>query len=380
MIGAMPESNSNFPSRGLQTQFLFSISRDHRYNPQEWAQRLKGPRTGISLGYTDFGNKSELGEAITFMPFIEFNALRKNSLKVNMGLGTSIFNRKYHSLLNPNNQAVSTQLTWSFKFFLYYCLSRGEHQDWRISTGIFHHSNGHSKLPNNGYNSFLIGISTDFKNFSDPINLDLNKDPIESSKYDFIAFRSGIGQNVFSLYFNDLKNVYTFSGEYGKVYNNLFRIGLGFYYRYYGIYHDYILNNGYLVRDGKKFDYYREKPLWYSSNIGFSVSGEILLNHIGINVLLGVNLHKPAYKIDWMINQGWDNAGDDLPVHWVFGEFDMKYKLKKTLSTRLGLKYYLFGTKEKPKNNFFIGMHLNANGGQADFTELSLGYQYNFKM
>lgn len=381
MIGTMPESNSNFPSRGLQTQFLLSIGRDHRYNSQEWAQRLKGPRTGISLGYTDFGNKTELGEAITLIPFIEFKAFKKEFLKINTGLGASIFSRKYHPVLNPNNQAVSTQLTWSFKFFVYYNMVEGESQDWRLSAGVFHHSNGHSKLPNNGYNSFLLGVSTDFKNFREPLNLEWNDEqPNERNRYDFITFRSGIGQNIFSLAFNDLQNVYTISGEYGRIYNNVLKIGVGFYYRYYSIYHNYIKNDEFLVQDGNEFDHYKEQPLWNSSNLGLSLSGEFLLNHIGINVLLGINIHKPGYKLDWRINQGYDNAPVEIPDYWVYGEFDTKYKLKRTFSTRLGLKYYLFGTKDRPRNNFFIGMHLNANGGQADFTELSLGYQYNFKM
>ena len=44
----------------------------------------------------------------------------------------------------------------------------------------------------------------------------------------------------------------------------------------------------------------------------------------------------------------------------------------------MGLKYYLIGTTKVPKNNLYLGFHINANLGQADFTELSLGYVYSF--
>ncbi len=34
---------------------------------------------------------------------------------------------------------------------------------------------------------------------------------------------------------------------------------------------------------------------------------------------------------------------------------------------------------QSPKSNIFIACHINANLGQADFTELSLGYVHRFK-
>lgn len=44
------------------------------------------------------------------------------------------------------------------------------------------------------------------------------------------------------------------------------------------------------------------------------------------------------------------------------------------------LKYYLWSTNNAPKHNTFIGAHINANIGQADFTELSFRYVYRFNM
>ena len=103
-----------------------------------------------------------------------------------------------------------------------------------------------------------------------------------------------------------------------------------------------------------------------------------MLNHIGIDLQIGINLHKPAYKIDWRINQGWDNTPREISETWMLGEYNTKYKLKQLISTRLGLKYYLIGTINKPKHNVYAGCYINANLGQADFAELSLGYVYAF--
>jgi len=379
MAGVTAEANVNFPDHSFQKQIMLSFGWEHDNTPQEWAQRLKGPRTGIGFGYENFGNKDTLGSALTLMPFIEFNAFRKEKLKVQLGMGGSYFNKKYDSILNPKNQAVTTDLTWSFRAFINYQFISSEKIDWRVGAGYFHHSNGHTRLANQGYNSFLISLSADIKNNKRDRNFAIIPD-FDRSIYSYFTFRSGYGINAFSKAFNDKKSVYTISAEYGKVLNNTFKLGVGFYYRFYEHYYDYIVNNESLVQDGREFDYYKEHPWRNASNLGLFIKGEVLLNHFGIDFQLGVNLYKPGYRIDWRINQGWSYVPRVIPEQSgvVLGEFDSKFKKKKLISSHLGLKYYLFGNERAPKNNFFIGMFLNTNLGQADFSEVSVGYVYSF--
>lgn len=382
LAGVTAEANSNFPEHSFQKQLLFNFGWEQDGNPQEWAQRLKGPRTGISLGLADFGNLDSLGVAITAMPFIEFNVFGRKNLKVVVGTGASYFNKKYNAETNPNNQAVTTDLTWSFRLFMHYQVLTTKRLNWRLGGGFFHHSNGHTKLPNQGYNSFLVSLSADIKNPTKKFPSLLPKETFEKSSYYYYSFRSGYGANVLGKpeEFNTKKGIYTLAGTVGKVYNNTFKVGLGFYYRYYQHYYDYIKNNESLVQEGREFDYFTESPWRYATNFGISINGEVLLNHFGIDLQIGINLHKPAYAIDWRINQGWSVVPRVIPEvsNIVLGELDSKYKLKKTISSRLGLNYYLLGTKDAPKNNVFVGFHLNSNLGQADFTELSLGYVHNF--
>ena len=314
MLGFTAESNDNFPDRSLQKQLLLNFGWDHTNNPKEWAQRLKGPKNGVTLGYTDFGNRDSLGSAITVMPFIEFNVFKSKRLKSQVGMGGSYFTKIYDEIDNPNNQAVSTNITWSFRAFLHYDILRREKVDWRLGLGYFHHSNGHTRLPNQGYNSFLLSVSADIK------SLEKIKEPVQIEKTDYkrrindyISFYGGYGINVLSLAYNDQRSVYTLSGEYGKVLNGMFKVGIGFYYRFYEHYYDYIVDEEFLVREGEEFDYFTEDPWRYATNFGLHVNGEFILNHIGFNVQLGVNLHKPAYAIDWRINQGWDNTPREIP-------------------------------------------------------------------
>lgn len=372
------KANDGFPNTSFQKQAILGIGREHTSNPQEWASRLKGPKTGFSLGITDFGNLGSLGLAFTAMPIIEFKAFGSEKLKVLSGAGISYFTKKYHPEANPVNRAVTTDLSMSFRMYFNYELVSTENIDWRVGFGYSHHSNGHTKLMNNGFNSILISLSTDIHPFPSTIQQEKSIIKYENTIYDYFSLRSGLGQNAFAISFNDRKDVYSFSMEYGRVYNKTFKVGIGLYYRFYEHYYNYIRENGSLTQSGREFEHYRNNPWHYATNLGLSINGEVFLNHVGIDFQVGYNLYKPSYKIDWRINKGWDNTPQDIPESWELGELDSYFKLKYRISTRLGLKYYLFGMEGKPVHNFYIGAHINANLGQADFSELSFGYVHSF--
>lgn len=380
MLGISAEANDFFPDRSLQKQLIIGFGKEHHNNPQEWAHWLNAPKTGINFGVTDFGNTEEIGYAFSVMPIIEFNILRSKRFKILTGMGISYFPITYDPVENPFNQAITTDISWSFRAGFNYELIQTEKIDWRLGIGYYHHSNGHTRLPNQGLNSFLFSVSADFKK-ADNLELgSITETAIpEKTVYTFTSLRFGYGTNVLALAFNDKKPIYTLAGEYGKVINKTYKMGVGFYYRYYDHYYDYIKNNESLVQDGKEFEDFKKNPWYNASCLGLSVNFEFLLNHVGIDFQIGANIYKPAYKIDWRINEGWDNAPREIPENWVLGEFDTKYQLKQIISTRMGLKYYLFGTNAVPKNNVFIAAHINSNLGQADFTEVSLGYVYSFK-
>ncbi|MFT7628070.1 MAG: hypothetical protein ACI9OS_001725 [Ulvibacter sp.] len=380
MGGFTAEPNGDFPDHGFQKQLMFSLGWDNRTNRQEWAQRLKGPRTGISVGYANFGNDENLGYALTLMPFIEINAFGRKKLKVVIGMGASYFNKIFDPITNPNNQAVTTRLNWSFRLFMHYQIISSERMDWRLGAGYFHHSNGHTRLANQGYNSFLISLSADIKNNSKKSS-PVTRPDFKRSSYNYFTLRSGFGINTMTKSINEQKGVYTISAETGKVFNNIYKIGVGAYYRFYQTYYDYIVNNETLVQDGREFDYLKKDPWSNATNFGLSIKGEILLNHFGIDLQFGFSFHKPAYPIDWRLNQGWYLVPRYFPEdsRVVLGDLNKtSYKIKRILSARLALKYYLIGTKIAPKNNLFVSVNLNSNYGQADFTEIGIGYVHSF--
>ncbi len=380
LVGKTLESNGGFPETSLQKLVIVGIGRNHANNKQSWAQQLNRPTTGISLAIADFGNVENLGYAISLTPFINFKSFRSNHFSINAASGISYITKKYDSISNPKNNAVTTDLTIVLRLFLKYKFYTSEKVDFNLSAGFSHHSNAHAKLLNQGYNSFLIGISADFKNpFNKEIYSEENYNVFKNNnKYSYFGFRSGYGQNVFALAFNNIKDVYTFAVEYGNIYKDTYKIGISLNYKYYEHYYNYIRDNESLVQEGREFESYKSNPTLNASTLNFAVEGELLLNHFGINFQLGYNIYKPGYKIEWRINEGWDNTPKDIPDYWMLGEYGTKYELKQHISTRLGLKYYFLGTSQFQKNNFYLGGFINANLGQADFFEVAFGYSHNF--
>ena len=379
LLGKTLEANTHFPKTDLQKNLFLSIGK-YNFNPQkEWAARLNYPTTGISFGYTDFGNTDKVGRAYSVMPFMEFPILKSifsNNLNLNIGIAGSYMDTQYDAETNPFNKAITTKVNWSFRSFIYYTFINGKNTDWRFGLGYLHHSNGHTSLPNQGLNSLATSISARFNKTKETVNFE--KPEFSSKSQTYFSSRIGIGQNVLSEEFNTKKEVYSFSASAGKIINNTFKFGGGFYYRYYEHYYDYIKNNEVLVEE--QYPHFRDNPYGYATNFGLFATSELLMDHFGFEFDLGLNIYKPFYKIDWKLNQGYtyQNANDQTIE--VLGDLDWYYEIKRTVSARMGLKYYLWSTSKAPKHNIFIGAHINANLGQADFTELSLGYVYRFNL
>ena len=373
-LGVTTESNTGFPKRGLQSGLFLNFGWYNLSNKYEWIKQLNYPKTGISFGITDYGNSEKLGQAFSVLPFIEFDIFKRWDL--NTAIGVSYTNTQYDKINNPFNKAITTKLNWNFKAFIYYDLFKMDKLNWKLGFGYNHSSNGHSRLPNQGLNSFLAGVSTTFNSKDNSSQEYLDSSKSATTKQLYFSSRFDIGQNVLSEIFNDKKEVYSVAFSGGKIINKTFKFGAGFYYRFYEHYYDYIKNEEALITE--EYPELTDKSFTNASTFGVFATSELLLSHIGFEFDIGFNFDKPFYKVDWKLNQGYSYINGQGDTVVVLGELDDYYKLKKTVSARLGLKYYLINNDKTPKHNVFLGAHINANLGQADFTALTLGYVYRF--
>ena len=371
-IGKTASANVFFPELKAQNGVLISIGKTNFKNNLEWAYRLNFPKTGVTFSYVDYGNSEKIGTAFSIIPFLDFKVFSKftNKMNLKIGLGASYFNKIYNEVDNPYNKAISMHYNWAFRSNFYYNLIENKDYNLKFGLGYFHNSNGHLQLPNYGLNTFLLSASSQF-NFKVESPLDTITLKHSRTKQSYFTSRFGLGQKVLSK--DDLKKefVYTYSASIGKIINKTYKYGFGFYYRFYEDYYKYIKNDGAVVTE--KYPEFKKNTFLSASNIGVFTNGEILLSHVGIEMELGINIYKPFYKVDWTLNQ-FVYVNDSLQPK----ELTNYYKIKKTVSTRLGAKLYLINTNKLPINNLFLGAFINANLGQADFSELTLGYVYCF--
>ncbi|PKQ60839.1 hypothetical protein BZG02_17705 [Labilibaculum filiforme] len=361
MFGKTVSNYNDFPSSNAVRSIFLSIGINDTRNIHS-SKYYHQPTTGISLSYSNFGNDSILGKAYGIMPFIMFrpwgNHQKAWSLK--FGIGGSYFTKTFED--SEQNLAIGSNLTWSFQAFLYRELFTLNRMKFRLGAGYLHSSNGHTKLPNMGLNSAQVSLSCQ-----------LNSKPLTSQKRDvylgtdadlnrryFITIRTGLGIHEYGgkskPIGGDKGNVYASALSGGILFKQHLKVRAGFTYRFYEHYYDQIKIN----EDSD----YADSPNWNASNIYFHLGSEFLIGHFGLDIEGGLNLYKPYYK-EYYKTYGGSSS-------------ELKYKLKKYFSSRMGLNFYFVNTNKLPKNNFFIGANINANFGQADFSELCFGYTHTF--
>lgn len=365
MIGEAFKSNSNFPETNFQTNYSLSIGTLIHSPSKKWAVYLNYPTSGLTVAFTDYGNNQEFGRSFSVLPYISFNLSKKhyNSFYFRVGLGSSYFSKHYDPNNNKRNRAIGSTFTWTFQTTFYYNIYIQKHVDLNFGLSFIHHSNGHTQLPNFGLNSVLLSISS--KLFLDPLDdsfrQQYKKPKIAKSKQKFVTTRFGIGMHEFggpdSPTGGVKRTVNTISVGGGTIYKQVLKLSVGLTYRFYHHYYNYI--SEYQPAE------YKSLPVLNASNIVIYVGGELLLGHVGIDAEVGFNMHKPFYDYHHQLYES---------------DEGISYALKKYIATRLGLKVYIKNTAKNPKNNLYLGAHINANMGQADFSELSIGYVHRFNV
>ena len=347
-----------YPNTSSQYIVGLSFEKKNLFPEKQWARILNFPTTGVSIYYTNYGNNDLLGRSLSILPFIKLNLNKKQNFYFKGGLGASYFDTRFDVVNNPNNSAISTKFTWTFQTFLYYNLLSKSNNDLQLGIGYMHHSNGHVQLPNEGLNSALMSISTkiDVKKsiIEDDNKLDLEN--VKTFSKGFYSVRYGQGIQKFVANESLVKAINSVEVYGGLFYKNIFKVSLGATYRFYRQYYDYINEN--------ELEPYYSKPTLNASNLYVSVGVEAMLGHVGIDWEGGLNLYKPFYKEQYLLEE---------PA------LDFVYELKKLFLGRLGLKLYAINTSKKPKNNFYISAHINSNLSQADFSELSFGFTHRLK-
>jgi hypothetical protein len=375
-LGRPISPSENFPKLERKGSYFVRFGKKQQ-GEDEWEYRLKYPETGITIGVTDFGNTTYAGYAYTLMPYISFNLFGQERLEGFVSMGAGWINQKYHPTRNPYNEATTTYLNWACRVFASFKIIDSPGIDWSLRAGYSHYSNGHSRLPNLGYNTVFAGTSIEVSTNKTKQERWRKTAAFKKHTHFFLEIRNGLGHHVLSRNFNKKLPVYSIAISGGKTFNNTLKIGVGFYGRHYEHYYNYINNNEHLIEND--YAQFQNNPQRYSKAFGAFGSAEILMNHISIIANLGVNIYKPFFEVERKVGAYYEyyTLEGDKRIVSDYGNLDGDYTLKRYISSRLGLRFYLLPTKKQTVWNAYTSATINANAGQADFNEFSIGICYN---
>lgn len=361
MLGKLVPHAPNFPESPLNTAIHLSFGKWNISN-EGWGAFYNHPQYGLDIGCHWFGNKAVLGQQFTVMPFIVIPTSNnwKKGVQFKIAGGFNVFTNWYDDVKNPSNKFVGSPMTWSVQMALQKTWSISEKINIKSGINLIHASNSHTTIPNFGLNSIAASFSVQYFNKGKVGIIPKEKKDKYLDKHYYFIFRQGFGYHELGGSTTPVGGnkyaVYNTSISAGILFKKHIRLRSGFTYRNYRSYYNYIQNN--------TVPEYEKNPIWSSSNILFFVASEFLIGHFGMDVEVGVNLHKPFYKTHWAVFEQTT-------------QFDKK--MKGLIAARVGGNFYLFNTQNLPRHNFYIGGFINANFGQADFADFALGYSHRIK-
>lgn len=347
----IPNEPGNFPKNGPQQIIAFHYGM-LQHDTTSWGRFYNFPEIGVTALYGNAGNNRVFGHQFSVLPFITFSVFNKAKTphQLRVGLGTSYFSERFNKIENPTNNVISSRFSWDFRVTLYRTILQKNKFALKLGVGIAHQSNSHTKIPNKGMNSYFIGISGQFFNSENkPKPMRISNQQF-AGKQPIVHFRQGFGFHEQSQEEGPktdvVKPVYTTAVGIGFIKNEHIKWNIGVSGRFYQHYYDHLNENEIEGLDGNKS--------LESSNLMVFGGVELLMNHVGIDGDLEVNLFKPF-----------------------FNEFNPSRNiistLRQILSTRTGLNLYLFDANKFTGTNFYTGVHVNTNLGRADFMEINVG-------
>lgn len=342
----VPNYTRGYPKSSARVDGIASLYL--RTDAKSWAPYFNHPEVGVSVLWSFLGNAKVFGSQFSIYPFVNFKFNSKpKPFFFKFGLGLAHFTTYFDAQTNPDNLAVGAPFSWHFNASFGQTLAYFDKGELRLTGGYFHSSNGHTQIPNFGLNSALVGFEYLFSgNKSTTERLKL----ADSPSYWIVEHRSGLGFHELAATASPVGTpkygVFSTGVHVGYVHREHIKYKAGFYARYYNSYYNYLIDN------------YGSSTIAEAGNIYFMAGAEFLLGHVGIDIEGGLNLYKPFFKEFY-----------DTFEHR--GNFD--YWTKALFNTRMGLNYYVFDNYSHKKWNVRIGAHINANFGQADFSDASIG-------
>lgn len=290
---------------------------------KEWEQAYGKPRYGLSLFFSDFGNKEVLGQACGIHGFIELPIISHKSWSLNGKLtaGLGLVSKKFDLKTNPKNNAIGSHLN----ALVVIGMNINKHfNQSTLSLGVdmTHLSNGATVLPNLGIN--VPYLSLGYTYFLQPL---IFKNESDEQPTPFVK-NAVMTSALFSV-----KQIYPTGGR-------LYFVGSAS-----AIYHHQ----------------FRRKA---AIDLAFDVISN--QSHLGESSI-------PVSQ--WDVVQLGIYAGYVLPVNQFDYILGMGYYLKNTINPN-GPIYHRFGFRYHLTEKVMLNMSIKSHWGKADYFEYGIIYRW----
>ena len=164
---------------------------------KEWHLVFNYPDVGTYIMYQDYKNEF-LGKSYSVGGHYNFYFLNRN-LQFKVAHGISIVTDPYNKETNSKNKAFGSRIQGNFNIGLAY-KKDNIYNGLGFHTGILltHNSNGRTKSPNSGINTFLVELGLNY-NFDETLKIEkdtTNSEPFKSEKIKYnLVFRSGLNES-----------------------------------------------------------------------------------------------------------------------------------------------------------------------------------------
>lgn len=342
-----------FPER--KPALLFSAYFARQTNgSQYWHHRWNYPTIGLNVWTGGVGNPQELGYTIGAVPTLTFGSGKnKGKIQIQLGMGPTWYSKPYDGITNPTNIMVGSQFSTLNYAILSYDLKISNQTYLNTGVGVLHSSNAHVQIPNVGLNMPFVRIGITIKPDSFQISTPPPGQQVHNKWY-FNA-RFGVGLHEFAETTEPVGTpkyaIYTASVFAGRTLGAISVLQMGFHAKYYN---SFAVNNQWL-------NLFPNPNFTDFSVFSVFLGHELHLGKMSLVTQGAIDLHNPFYI-----------RYDDATGR----EKDLFRFLETWLSSRLGLQYHFSDPILSTGSIPFVGIFVNANFGEADFAEATIGLRF----
>jgi hypothetical protein len=297
-----------------------------------WQQYYPKTRLSILFNYQQTGNAAVLGHAWAVAPMLSFELRSKNSFSLNaqVAWGLAYVSKRFDSFDNPSNIVIGSYLNAFASARLQAGYQIGAWQP-RLSLLVSHYSNGNYNSPNLGINLASVELGLNY-HWQKEIGYEGVAKEIKQPQFSpFIQIGLGATSRI----------------SRGPIFP-VYVISTGLHWQYHprafaGAALEYSINTAvYAFRQHNSLGAFRRAEF---DRYCFWLNHEFLFGRVGFQTLGGIYLNKHIEQ-------------------------------RSIFATELGLNFYLKNPYFYHRHQTWIGVHVRAYMGLAEFVMLQVGYKW----